>query len=142
MEMRALSVRRGNLTPEERLEIQSHVNHTRDFLSVLPWPLELAGVPEIAGAHRERLDGSGYPDGLADEQIPLASRVMTVCDIYDALTSMDRPYRLAISTQAALNILEDEARLGLIDGNMVQIFIESRIYEQVWTIPQVAQQVI
>jgi HD-GYP domain-containing protein (c-di-GMP phosphodiesterase class II) len=55
---------------------------------------------------------------------------------------MDRPYRLAISTQAALNILEDEARLGLIDGDMVQIFIESRIYEQVWTIPQVAQQVI
>ncbi|MFP6815947.1 MAG: HD domain-containing phosphohydrolase [Pseudomonadales bacterium] len=140
--MRALSVRRGNLTPEERLEIQSHVNHTRDFLSVLPWPLELAGVPEIAGAHHERLDGSGYPDGLADEQIPLASRVMTVCDIYDALTSMDRPYRLAISTQAALNILEDEARLGLIDGDMVQIFIEGRIYEQVWTIPQVAQQVI
>ena len=142
MEMRALSVRRGNLPPEERLEIQSHVNHTWDFLSVLPWPPELAGVPQIAGAHHERLDGSGYPDGLAGEQIPLASRVMTVCDIYDALTSMDRPYRLAISTQAALNILEDEARLGLIDGDMVQIFIEGRIYEQVWTIPQVAQQVI
>ncbi|MFP6834917.1 MAG: GAF domain-containing protein, partial [Pseudomonadales bacterium] len=67
MEMRALSVRRGNLPPEERLEIQSHVNHTWDFLSVLPWPPELAGVPQIAGAHHERLDGSGYPDGLAGE---------------------------------------------------------------------------
>lgn len=142
MEVRALSVRRGNLTPEERLEIESHVTHTREFLSVLPWPPELARVPEIAGAHHERLDGSGYPDGLAGEQIPLASRVMTVCDIYDALTAMDRPYRLAVSTQAALNILEEEARLGLLDPDMVQIFIEARIYEQVWAGPQASRRAV
>jgi HD-GYP domain-containing protein (c-di-GMP phosphodiesterase class II) len=132
MEMQALSVRRGNLTPEERREIQSHVTHTKEFLSVLPWPPELARVPDIAGAHHERLDGSGYPDGLAGEDIPLASRVMTVCDIYDALTAMDRPYKRAIPSQVALNILDDEARLGLLDGDMVRIFIESGIHEQVW----------
>jgi response regulator RpfG family c-di-GMP phosphodiesterase len=126
----ALSVRRGSLTPEERREIQSHVTHTREFLSVLPWPPELAAVPEIAGAHHEKLDGSGYPEGLAGEQIPLASRVMTVCDIYDALTAMDRPYKKAMPIERALNILEDEASQGLLDTDMVQVFIESRVYEQ------------
>jgi HD-GYP domain-containing protein (c-di-GMP phosphodiesterase class II) len=138
----ALSVRRGNLTPEERLEIQSHVTHTKEFLSVLPWPPELARVPEIAGAHHERMDGSGYPDGLAGEQIPLASRVMTVCDIYDALTAADRPYKRAISPEAALDILEDEARLGLLDVDMVRIFIESRIYEHAWAAHRASQQAV
>lgn len=126
----ALSVRRGSLTPDERREIQSHVTHTRDFLAVLPWPPELAGVPEIAGAHHEKLDGSGYPQGLVGEQIPLASRVMTVCDIYDALTSMDRPYKKAMPVEKALAILEDEAGQGLLEMDMVKVFIESRIYEQ------------
>jgi HD-GYP domain-containing protein (c-di-GMP phosphodiesterase class II) len=139
LELIALSVRKGNLTPDERREIESHVTHTRDFLSVLPWPPELAGVPEIAGAHHERVDGSGYPAGLIGEQIPLASRVMTVCDIYDALTAMDRPYKQAVTPQAALGILEDEARRGLLDVDMVRIFVDSRLYERVWTGNQVSQ---
>ncbi|MGE0622751.1 MAG: HD-GYP domain-containing protein [Pseudomonadales bacterium] len=130
IDLLALSVRKGSLTPDERREIQSHVNHTREFLSVLPWPPELANVPEIAGAHHEKLDGSGYPQGLVGEQIPLASRVMTVCDIYDALTAMDRPYKKAMPVDRALSILEDEARQGLLDGDMVQIFIESRVYQR------------
>ncbi len=129
----ALSVRKGSLTPDERREIQAHVNHTREFLSVLPWPPELASVPEIAGAHHEKLDGSGYPQGLIGEQIPLASRVMTVCDIYDALTAMDRPYKKAMPVDRALAILEDEARQGLLDGDMVQIFIDSRVYQRTQT---------
>ncbi len=132
-EMVALSVRRGNLTPTERREIESHVTNTQEFLAVLPWPPELARVPEIAGAHHERIDGSGYPNGLAGEQIPLASRVMTVCDIYDALTAMDRPYKLAVSTDAALKILDEEVRLHLLDADIVRIFVESRIYEEVWS---------
>ncbi len=126
----ALSVRKGSLTPDERREIQSHVTHTRDFLSVLPWPPELANVPEIAGAHHEKLDGSGYPAGLVGEQIPLASRVMTVCDIYDALTAMDRPYKKAMPVERALAILEDEARQGLLDTDMVQVFIDGRVYQR------------
>ncbi len=128
----ALSVRKGSLTPDERLEIQNHVSHTRDFLAVLPWPPELAGVPRIAAAHHEKLDGSGYPDGLVDEQIPLPSKVMAVCDIYDALTAMDRPYKSAISAERALGILEEEARSGLLDGDIVKIFIDAGVYESVW----------
>ncbi|MGK0224723.1 MAG: HD-GYP domain-containing protein (c-di-GMP phosphodiesterase class II) [Limisphaerales bacterium] len=121
----ALSIRRGSLTPEERREIQSHVVYTTEFLSVLPWPPELAGIPEIAGSHHERIDGSGYPQGLVGEQIPLASQVMAVCDIYDALTAMDRPYKASMSNDQAFDILHDEARRGLLDTVLVDIFIES-----------------
>ncbi len=126
-DLNALSVRRGSLTPEERREIESHVTHTRDFLAVLPWPPELARVPDIAGAHHEKLDGSGYPDGLVGEQIPLASRVMTVCDIFDALTAMDRPYKSSMSLDTALDVLSDEARRGLVDGEILQVFIDAGI---------------
>ena len=133
----ALSVRKGSLTPQERREIQAHVTHTRDFLAVLPWPPELAQVPEIAAAHHEKLDGSGYPDGLLGEQIPLPSRVMAVCDIYDALTAMDRPYKSAISPDRALAILTDEARLGLLDEDLVRIFIDGNVYQSAW--PTTAQ---
>lgn len=135
----ALSVRKGSLTPDERREIQAHVTHTREFLAVLPWPPELSQVPDIAAAHHEKLDGSGYPDGLLGEQIPLPSRVMAVCDIYDALTAMDRPYKSAIAPDRALGILEEEAQLGLLDQDLVQIFIDGDIYQTAWSVP--AQQV-
>ena len=130
----ALSVRKGSLTPDERREIQAHVTHTRDFLAVLPWPPELSQVPEIAAAHHEKIDGSGYPDGLLGEQIPLPSRVMAVCDIYDALTAMDRPYKNAIGPDRALRILQDEAGLGLLDGDLVQIFIDGGVHHSAWAV--------
>ncbi len=129
----ALSVRKGSLTPEERRAIEDHVVYTQDFLATLPWPPELAQVPDIAGAHHERMDGSGYPHGLVGEQIPLASRVMAVCDVFDALTAMDRPYKPAISTEAAFAILHEEARRGLLDADMVDVFLKSGSYK----LPQV-----
>ncbi len=125
----ALSVRRGSLTPEERRKIQAHVVFTTEFLSVLPWPPELAQVPSIAGGHHERIDGSGYPQGIVGEQIPLASRVMAVCDVFDALTAMDRPYKPSMTDEAAFAILQDEARRGLLDKDMVNIFIASGSYQ-------------
>jgi len=121
----ALSVRKGSLTNQERRAIQDHVVFTKEFLQTLPWPPELANVPDIAGAHHERIDGSGYPMGLVGEQIPLASRVMAVCDVYDALTAMDRPYKAAMSQATAFSILEQEAKRGLLDAKMVEIFILS-----------------
>ena len=129
-DLTALSVRRGSLTPEERIEIEAHVQWTKDFLAVLPWPKELSQVPDIAGAHHEKLNGTGYPQGLMGEQIPLASRVMTVCDIYDALTAMDRPYKSAISDERAFEILYAEAREGLLDTDLVDVFVASRNQHQ------------
>jgi len=125
-DLNALSVRRGSLTPEERVEIEAHVQWTKDFLAVLPWPKELSQVPEIAGAHHEKMNGKGYPQGLVGEQIPLASRVMTVCDIYDALTAMDRPYKSAIGDDRAFEILYMEAKEGLLDTDLVDVFVASR----------------
>jgi HD-GYP domain-containing protein (c-di-GMP phosphodiesterase class II) len=124
----ALSVRRGSLTPAERREIEAHVALTQEFLAFLPWPSELARVPAIAGAHHEKLDGSGYPRGLRDAEIPLPSRVMTVCDIFDALTAMDRSYKSAVAPDAAFRILDEEASAGLIDADLVRIFIDSGAY--------------
>ena len=125
----ALSVRKGSLTPEERRAIQDHVVFTQEFLSVLPWPPELAEVPAIAGAHHERMDGSGYPHGMVGEQIPLASRVMAVCDVFDALTAMDRPYKPAVSLDTAFAILHEEAGRGLLDRDMVDVFLKSGSYK-------------
>lgn len=128
-DMLALSVKRGSLTDDERREIQSHVVHTQEFLSTLHWPPELAGVPKIAGAHHEKLNGSGYPHGLAGDQIPLATRVMTVCDIYDALTAMDRPYKPAMSVDSAIAVLHKEVELQLLDADVVRVFVDSNISE-------------
>jgi len=125
-DLTALSVRRGSLTPEERVEIEAHVQWTKDFLAVLPWPKELSQVPEIAGAHHEKMNGKGYPQGLVGEEIPLASRVMTVCDIFDALTAMDRPYKSAIGDDRAFEILYMEAKEGLLDTDLVDVFVASR----------------
>jgi hypothetical protein len=130
-DLTALSVRRGSLTPEERVEIQNHVVHTRDFLAVLPWPPELSRVPLIAAAHHEKLDGSGYPLGLKGDEIPLASRVMAVCDIFDALTAMDRPYKPALSVDSALRILDEEVTAGLLDRDVFDVFVASAVYRAV-----------
>jgi hypothetical protein len=129
-QLEALTIRRGSLTDAERREIEAHVSLTREFLAVLPWPPELMDVPRIAAAHHEKLDGTGYPDGLTSEHIPLPSKVMAVCDIFDALTAMDRPYKNAVPDDRAFSILEDEAAAGLIDRDLVEIFIEARIFEQ------------
>ena len=75
------------------------------------------------------MDGSGYPHGLVGEQIPLASRVMAVCDVFDALTAMDRPYKPSISVEAAFAILYDEAKRGLLDSDMVDVFLKSGSYK-------------
>lgn len=128
-EFGALAIRKGSLTEQERHEIERHVVHTQEFLSLIPWTPDLQGVPHIAGAHHEKLDGSGYPKGLVGDAIPCASRIMTVCDIYDALTASDRPYKPAMPLERALDILKSEAQSGLLDAELVELFIASRCFQ-------------
>ena len=130
-EFLALSVRKGTLTLEERREIESHVIHTFNFLNKIPWTGELARIPTFAVAHHEKLDGSGYPFGKSDVDIPLESKIMTISDIYDALTASDRPYKKAVPRDRALDILRMEAGRSLLDIDLVEIFIEAKIYETV-----------
>ena len=123
-----LTLPKGSLTAQERVEIESHVTHTYEFLSLIPWTRDLARLPDYAYAHHEKLDGTGYPRGLAQAAIPLPARMMTIADIYDALTAPDRPYKLAVSTERALDILGAEARANKIDTTLLQVFIESGAY--------------
>ncbi len=128
-ELEALSIRRGSLSDQERIEIESHVTHTFRFLSQIPWTGEFARVPEIAFAHHEKLDGSGYPRKLRAENIPVQSRMMTIADIFDALVAWDRPYKKAVPVATALTILDDEAKQGKLDAALLQVFIEARVFE-------------
>ena len=127
-EARALSVARGSLDEVERREIESHVTHSYQFLLTIPWPKRFARVPELAYGHHEKLNGRGYPNRLLAGQIPPEVRMMTVADIYDALTIGDRPYKRSVPPDRALGILQDEVRDGLLDGDLVKLFVEARVF--------------
>ncbi|MCB9595605.1 MAG: GAF domain-containing protein [Sandaracinaceae bacterium] len=130
-EVESLQVTRGSLNAPEIDEIRSHVVHTYNFLSKIPWGKNFLRVPEIAGAHHEKLNGTGYPNGLVSEQIPLPSKIMTIADIYDALTARDRPYKKAVPRDRALAILGFEVKDGNIDGELVKLFVEAEVYLEV-----------
>lgn len=126
----ALSVKRGSLTPKEYDEISSHVVHTFKFLSNIPWGKAFRRVPQIAGAHHERLNGTGYPNRLRAEEIPVQSKMMSISDIYDALTASDRPYKKAVPVERAVDILEYGVKDQHLDSDLVRIFREARVWER------------
>ena len=130
-EMVRLSIPKGSLSNEERVEIESHVTHTFNFLNRIPWTKELKKVPQIAYAHHEKIDGSGYPRRLSKKKIPIQSKMMTISDIYDALTAWDRPYKKAVPQEKALNILQWEVDDGKVDADLFQIFLEAKLFELV-----------
>jgi HD-GYP domain-containing protein (c-di-GMP phosphodiesterase class II) len=129
-EVRLLSIPKGSLDSAERLQIESHVVHTFNFLTQIPWTKELMRIPEIARAHHEKLNGSGYPYKLWGYEIPLQAKMMTVCDIFDALTASDRPYKRAVPVERALSILADCVKNKEIDPELFRLFQEARIYEK------------
>jgi HD-GYP domain-containing protein (c-di-GMP phosphodiesterase class II) len=126
---RYLAISRGSLDDVERREIESHVTQTYRFLSRIPWTPELARVPDLAWLHHEKLDGSGYPRGLRAEEIPPPARMMTICDIYDALSAADRPYKRAVARDEAIKILRSEADRGALDSALLGIFVEARVFD-------------
>jgi HD-GYP domain-containing protein (c-di-GMP phosphodiesterase class II) len=130
-ELRTLSIRRGSLDDTERREIERHVSLSYDFLIQIPWTKELKNVPDIAYAHHEKLNGTGYPRGLHASEIPIQAKMMTISDIFDALTAADRPYKPAVPPQRALDILGYEARAGTIDGDLLDIFLRREVYRTV-----------
>jgi HD-GYP domain-containing protein (c-di-GMP phosphodiesterase class II) len=127
-EVAALRVRRGTLNERERREIEGHVTHTYRFLSQIPWTPELRNVPEIAFGHHEKLNGLGYPRGLTAERIPVQVRMMTIADIYDALTATDRPYKKAVAPERALDILRREADAGELDRDLLATFVGADVF--------------
>jgi HD-GYP domain-containing protein (c-di-GMP phosphodiesterase class II) len=128
-EVSLLSIRRGSLSEKERREIESHVTHTFRFLSEIPWTGEFSRIPDIAYGHHEKLDGTGYPRQLNESEIPVQSKMMTISDIFDALVAWDRPYKKAVPVDRALNILKGEASDGKLDMDLLDIFVEAKIFE-------------
>jgi HD-GYP domain-containing protein (c-di-GMP phosphodiesterase class II) len=127
-EVRFLSIPRGSLDEDERRQIESHVVHSFNFLAQIPWTTDFRGIPEIARAHHEKLNGKGYPFGLVADQIPVQAKMMTICDIFDALSASDRPYKRAVPTDRALDILKLCARDEEIDSELFRLFLDAQIY--------------
>jgi HD-GYP domain-containing protein (c-di-GMP phosphodiesterase class II) len=129
VELKFLMIRRGNLDERERREIESHVTHTYRFLEQIPWTRELRNIPTIAFGHHEKLNGAGYPRAIAAPDIPVQTRMMTISDIFDALTASDRPYKRAVPLERALDILAAEAKEGMLDAELLKTFIEAKVFE-------------
>jgi HD-GYP domain-containing protein (c-di-GMP phosphodiesterase class II) len=131
-ELRFLMIRKGNLDDQERREIESHVTHTFNFLEQIPWTRELKGIPKIAYGHHEKLNGRGYPNRVGADDIPVQTRMMTISDIFDALTATDRPYKRAVPYERAIDILTMEAKDGMLDRDLLDAFVGARVFEAVW----------
>ena len=128
-EVRFLSIPKGSLDPAERVQIESHVIHTFNFLTQIPWTKEIGDIPAIARAHHEKLNGSGYPYQLKAEDIAVQTRMMTICDIFDALSASDRPYKKAVPADRAIAILDASAQHQEIDQELFKLFLDAKIYE-------------
>lgn len=127
-ELYNLKIERGTLTPEERAVINNHIVVTINMLESLPYPKGLQRVPEYAGGHHERMDGHGYPKGLTREQMSVPARVMGIADIFEALTSKDRPYKKTKTLSESLYILGRMKLNHHIDPDLFDIFVREKIY--------------
>lgn len=129
-EVQLLSIPKGSLNDNERVEIESHVTHTFLFLTKIPWTDELKQVPRIAYGHHEKLNGSGYPNRLLAADIPIQTRMMTIADIYDALTASDRPYKRAVPAEKALDILTFEVKAQQLDPDLFRLFVDAKVFQR------------
>jgi len=129
-ELKNLLIPRGTLTPEERAMCNEHINVTIRMLESLTYPADLARVPEIAGAHHERIDGSGFPRGLTGDEMTVQARAMAIADVFESLTADDRPYKKAMPLSEAINILGNMTANGHIDPDLFEIFISDGIYRK------------
>ena len=118
------------LDERERREIESHVTHTFNFLEQIPWTRELKNIPKIAYGHHEKLNGRGYPRAISGDDIPVQTRMMTISDIFDALTASDRPYKRAVPLERALDILHAEAKEGMLDPALLKTFVDAKVFDK------------
>lgn len=126
-ELYNLSIKRGTLNDDERFLINDHVIQTINMLNRLPYPDHLKQVPEIAGGHHERMDGKGYPLGLKGEELSIPARVMAIADVFEALTSSDRPYKKGKTLDESIKIMTSMATSGHIDPQLYLLFLEHEV---------------
>jgi HD-GYP domain-containing protein (c-di-GMP phosphodiesterase class II) len=128
-EVSFLSIPQGSLDPNERAQIESHVVHSFNFLLQIPWTREIRDIPRIARAHHEKLNGTGYPYRLKADEIPVQAKIMTICDMFDALSASDRPYKKAVPPDRALDILEMSVKAQELDAELFRLFFEAKIFQ-------------
>ncbi len=128
--MRFLSIPKGSLDPDERVQIESHVIHSFNFLLQIPWTKEIREIPRIARAHHEKLNGTGYPYKLKADEIPIQAKIMTICDMFDALSASDRPYKKAVPAERALDILDMSVKQHELDPELYRLFLEAKIFNR------------
>ena len=129
-EVENLCIRKGSLTEKERKTIENHASMTKKMLNELPFPVKLGRVPEYASSHHEKLDGSGYPLGLLEKELPLQSRIMVIADIFEALTAKDRPYKKPMNLSQAIKILGFLKKDKHIDPDIHDLFLERRLFHE------------
>lgn len=129
-ELYNLCIEKGTLTHEERQEINNHMNVTIDMLESLPFPQKLQNIPEYAGGHHEKIDGSGFPKGLKGHELSIPAKMMAIADIYEALTSNERPYKDPMKVSTSLNILKKMVDCNHIDGELFDLFVRSKVWQK------------
>jgi HD-GYP domain-containing protein (c-di-GMP phosphodiesterase class II) len=127
-ELYNLSVGRGTLSEEERYKINEHIVQTLIMLWQLPFPRHLRQVPDIAGGHHEKMDGSGYPRRLRGDEMNPLTRMMAIADIFEALTAIDRPYTKGKTLSEAIAIMSRMQQEQHIDADLFALFLRSGVY--------------
>ena len=129
-EIENLTIRRGTLNNKERETINYHIVATIKMLESLPFPRHLQRVPEYAGGHHEKMDGTGYPKGLKRDEMSVQARIMAIADIFEALTAQDRPYKKGKKISECINIMASMKKENHIDPDLFDIFIREKVYLQ------------
>ena len=129
-ELDFLLIERGTLSQKERDQINNHMAVTIDMLESLPFPRKLQRVPEYAGGHHEKMDGTGFPRGLTRDQMSIPARMMAIADIFEALTSKERPYKDPMKISQSLEIMQRMKENNHIDGDLYNLFVNARVWEK------------
>ena len=127
-ESRNLCIRKGTLLPEEFAKMKEHASVTASMLNELSFPRKYENVALYASSHHEKINGKGYPSGLSGEKLPLQARIIAVADLFEALTAVDRPYKKGKKLTEALTIMAFMAKDGEIDKNLLDLFIDEKMY--------------
>jgi HD domain len=129
-EVKNLCIAYGTLTGDERVIINRHIVQTIRMLEALPFPRHLARVPEYAGGHHERMDGTGYPRGVYAGDMSIPARIMAIADVFEALTAQDRPYKRGLSLSEAMGIMGNMKRDNHLDPDLFDVFVRSGVYRK------------
>jgi hypothetical protein len=127
-EVKNLCIAKGTLTAEERKIINDHIVYTIDMLNQLPYPNHLKNIPEFAGGHHEKLDGTGYPMGLTIDEMSIQAKAMAIADVFEALTARDRPYKDGKALSVAMRIMGFMKNDAHVDPFLFELFVQEKIY--------------